>query len=239
MESPQLQREGENDRSHDQNLKSKARTSPECTVPGVIARAQRRARTFHRQHRGDDEAAHPQQVIHCHKPGVCNMKEGLERGSVGGWRLRHGAPQPSFVSLSSWSRGALSTPKFSFKKKRRRRREKDFFFADGFRRVLLFRGSGAKAALLSVSFSLCHFSDTRARSKGASPGCCPARADGRNPGLERVLRARGPSAIRRARSCCSSVRDVRRNGNTRTEEGRAGGVGVGSGAGGGVQNEGK
>lgn len=56
--------------------------------------------------------------------------------------------------------------------------------------VLVFRGSGAPAALLSGSF--CHFTDTQPRSRGASPGFCLARADGANPGLERVLRAREP-----------------------------------------------
>lgn len=34
-------------------------------------------RTFYSQHRGDNEAAHPQQVIHCHKTGFCNMNKGM------------------------------------------------------------------------------------------------------------------------------------------------------------------
>ena len=42
-------------------------------------------RTFYSQHHGDDEAAHPQQVIHRHKPGVCNMKKGVDWTPSDGW----------------------------------------------------------------------------------------------------------------------------------------------------------
>lgn len=40
-------------------------------------------RTFHSQRRGDNEAAHPQQVIHCHKTGFWNMNKGVYAGPLG------------------------------------------------------------------------------------------------------------------------------------------------------------
>ncbi len=73
----------------------------------------------------------------------------------------------------------------------------------------------------SVSFSLSDFTDTEPLSRGASLGRCPPRAEDGNPGMKSPLPAgRGdlcsplwPTPC----SCCSSARDVRRNGNTGTE----------------------
>lgn len=44
---------------------------------GILKKKKKKGRTFYSQHRGDNEAAHPQQVIHCHKTGFCNMNKGM------------------------------------------------------------------------------------------------------------------------------------------------------------------
>lgn len=46
------------------------------------------------------------------------------------------------------------------------------------------------ATLRLFSVSLSDFTDTEPLSRGASPGCCPARAEDRNPGTRRRLPAR-------------------------------------------------
>lgn len=63
--------------------------------------------TFHCHDRGDQQAAHPQQVIHCHKPGVCNMNEGADRTCSDGWMEGRMESQARFVVMSS-AVGALS-----------------------------------------------------------------------------------------------------------------------------------
>lgn len=90
-----------------------------------------------------------------------------------------------------------------------------------FRLVLLFRGSGATAALLRGPSG--DSSDPRARSRGASPAAARAGLTVRSR-LWSVCARSGTCAIRRGRSCCSSGGDVRRNGETSTEKGRAVGV---------------
>lgn len=60
---------------------SPARFLPRWRLSSSSGDARTQTRTFHSQHRGDDEAAHPQQLIHCHQTGVCNMKKKVCRAN--------------------------------------------------------------------------------------------------------------------------------------------------------------
>lgn len=129
--------------------------------------------TFYSQHHGQDQAAHPQQVIHCHKTGFCNMNKGAQTGPVG-WmetQTRSTAAErsvPLSVLMPSVIRRALAAP---------------FYQHPQDNQVLLgFSFNQVPLVLLrpfSVSFSLSDF--TEPLSRCASPGCCPPPAGDGSP----------------------------------------------------------
>lgn len=156
------------------------------------------------------------------------MKEGLlpMDGDSG-----TGRRSPALCPSHRGARGLSAPHKFSFKKKKEEEKRIFFFLlrgSDGFRysAVLVQKQRCSQSPSLYATLATPELGPRAHLPAAARPGRTDGRTDGTR-GWSGFCTLGGPSAIRRARSCCSSVRDVRRNGNTRTEEGRAGGGGGG------------
>ncbi len=98
-----------------------------------------KARTFYSQHHGDNEAAHPQQVIHCHKTGFCNMNKGVQTGPFG-WmetQTQSAAAElfvpPLPILMSSVVMRALNAPFYPKQKNPSGKRNERFFMLHSIR----------------------------------------------------------------------------------------------------------
>lgn len=149
-------------------------------------------RTFYSQHHGDEEAAHPQQVIHRHKPGVCNMKKGVDWTHSDGWMDRRmethtrSAAAELCVPLralmpSAVMRGSLCAP---FPPAHNPQEEPSAPSPAPAAPSRCIQSGPVIRELrppplhtlspASLSFSLAHFTDTQPPSRGASPGLLPS-----------------------------------------------------------------
>lgn len=175
--------------------------------------------TFYSQDHRDNEAAHPKQVIHCHKPGACNMKKGVQTGRPSDGpetqTQRAAAAAELFLLMSSAGIGVGGA-----------RREGSGGDTGCLRAPIKrtnpqYKTMQAGAVItppgwwmsrrFTVSFSLCDFTDSELRSRGASPRRRLSRGPGERGGeVPESRRVKSSTAQRdpRSGSLSSSARMV-------------------------------